>query len=384
MHSKTLLLLVLCSILCKSYADESDTCKTATETAGQCIVIRQCASLYALLIKKPMSQADTNLLRRSHCGFEGNIPKVCCPNEADTMANRAPIPGDDVLPSNTTNLLPDTADCGIDTGKRIVGGESTELDEFPWMALIIYDLPNSRQGYGCGGVLISKRYVLTAAHCLKGKGLPKTWRLSAVRLGEYDKDSDNDCINNGFTKECLKSPPIDVQVQERIAHENYDPEDPDQKHDIALLRLRKEVEYTDYIKPICLPLLESERQKTYSGANLTVSGWGQTENRSSSNVKLKLVVPVKSNANCNSIYKDANRKLSEQQLCAGGEKNKDSCKGDSGGPLMTISIDEYGDAIWYAVGIVSYGPDPCGTPGWPGVYTRVSKYMGWILRNMKP
>lgn len=75
--------------------------------------------------------------------------------------------------------------------------------------------------------------------------------------------------------------------------------------------------------------------------------------------------------------------LGQGQLCAGGEKGRDSCRGDSGGPLMTISADKSGEINWYAAGVVSFGPSPCGMENWPGVYTRVSKYVNWIVSKLK-
>lgn len=76
--------------------------------------------------------------------------------------------------------------------------------------------------------------------------------------------------------------------------------------------------------------------------------------------------------------------LNSAQICAGGEKDKDSCKGDSGGPLMDLYADENGTVNWYSIGIVSYGPTPCGSETWPGVYIKVANYIPWIMSKLKP
>lgn len=72
------------------------------------------------------------------------------------------------------------------------------------------------------------------------------------------------------------------------------------------------------------------------------------------------------------------------QLCAGGEKGKDSCRGDSGGPLMNLGQSENGEIVWYSVGVVSFGPSPCGLEEWPGVYTKVANYVHWIVSKLRP
>lgn len=90
-------------------------------------------------------------------------------------------------------------------------------------------------------------------------------------------------------------------------------------------------------------------------------------------------------ASCNQVYRRQSVTLGAGQLCAGGQKGFDSCKGDSGGPLMVIDKHTYPDKpYWYCAGIVSFGPSPCGMQGWPGVYTRVGSYMPWILQNIAP
>ena len=78
---------------------------------------------------------------------------------------------------------------------------------------------------------------------------------------------------------------------------------------------------------------------------------------------------------------------SKYQICAGGEKNKDSCAGDSGSPMMKVvrkNISSNKFIISYVlIGMVSYGPPACGVENQMGVYTRVEGYEDWILRNLR-
>lgn len=74
--------------------------------------------------------------------------------------------------------------------------------------------------------------------------------------------------------------------------------------------------------------------------------------------------------------------IHDSQLCAGGVPDKDSCGGDSGGPLMYPGRARGVGVRYVQRGIVSYGSKRCGVGGYPGVYTRVAYYMKWILDNI--
>ncbi|CAG9821117.1 unnamed protein product [Phaedon cochleariae] len=364
--------------------DAQELCLTPVNSRGDCKSIEACPRLYKMLTHRPITRQDANYLRDSMCGFEGRLPKVCCPfDEPEVTTTRRPYEFDNGS-SLGVDLLPSKVICGFNVPDRIYGGKEADLNEFPWMALIQYQRENGRRGFYCGGVLINSRYVLTAAHCVKGKDIPRSWKIVGVRLGEYDTESDIDCKDNGLTmaRQCAP-PPVDVPVEERIAHEQYDPYNSNQYNDIALLRLSRDVKFTDYVRPVCLPRTASDRRKSFVGKTLTVAGWGKTEKRSESSVKLKLDIPVRSNQECGEIYESAGVTLNGGQLCAGGEKGKDSCRGDSGGPLMTLYEDENGEINWYSIGVVSFGPSPCGMENWPGVYTKVADFVPWIISKLR-
>ncbi|XP_066995227.2 melanization protease 1 isoform X1 [Anabrus simplex] len=267
-----------------------------------------------------------------------------------------------LLPSDCSALL-----------NRILGGNEADLGEFPWLAALIYRSPKGQLGFLCGGSLINKRYVLTAAHCLLPGSSGNT--LIGVRLGEHNTATPIDCNSDG---ECSDHP-VDLGIEEVLPHPEYDSRRSSQFNDIGLIRLNSDVPYTDYIKPICLPL-EEPLKKSFKGEILFAAGWGRTESDSQSAVLLKVSLPGVPVEACRKVYGSMDQPIGTSQICAGGEQGRDSCRGDSGGPLMTA--DSSGSLV--VSGVASYGNNVCGKKGWPGVYTRVSYFTNWVLESLKP
>lgn len=129
---------------------------------------------------------------------------------------------------------------------------------------------------------------------------------------------------------------------------------------------------------MCLPK-EIEREQDLVNRYPSSTGWGVTENGSSSSAKLRVQVPILSQEQCRMTFKGITT-ITDGQICAGGEEGKDSCSGDSGGAL---SLKDHRNR-WNLIGIISFGRRMCGEAGFPGVHTRVSMYRDWILSNIRP
>jgi transmembrane serine protease 9 len=97
---------------------------------------------------------------------------------------------------------------------------------------------------------------------------------------------------------------------------------------------------------------------------------------------LTVKLPIVQTDTCKQAFKrEVN--IGEQQMCVGGVLGKDSCSGDSGGPLMKVE-DVDGPPRYYLIGIVSFGVRNCGGTTVPAIYTKVSEYITWILDNISP
>ncbi|XP_025833752.1 CLIP domain-containing serine protease 2 [Agrilus planipennis] len=341
-----------------------------------CVEIRKCPFFAELLDKTPIPRPRRviDIIRAHHCGFHGNSPKVCCstlmPQNLKTpqkSENQVP----DVSNHPNLRLLP-TENCGtIINDFRITSGAKTGVKEFPWMALLAY-LTKAGIEFRCGGSLINDEYILTAAHCVESQ------ELIGVRLGEHDIQTDKDCDIHG---EYCAPPVQDFYIEDVIVHPDY--KTSSFSNDIAIIKLATKVNLTyDNVKPICLPIGDLS-DLDLDGKFAVIAGWGVTETGYKSPVLLKTSVPVVPNDECSRIYEGYQTSIDFKQLCAGGYLGRDSCAGDSGGPLKYVT-SLAGTPKYVQYGIVSFGPKYCGIGTQPGVYTRISYFLKWILDNLKP
>ncbi|KAJ8955742.1 hypothetical protein NQ318_008614 [Aromia moschata] len=202
--------------------------------------------------------------------------------------------------------------CGVrplvKTG-RIVGGKGAVFGEFPWQVLV-----RESTWLGlftknkCGGVLISNRYVMTAAHCQPG------FLASLVAVfGEFDISGDLESKR-----------PISRNVKRVIVHRQYDPAT--FENDLALLELEHPVLFDAHIIPICLP----RDAEDFTGRMATVTGWGRLKYGGGvPSVLQEVQVPIMENHMCQEMFKAAGhpKVILDSFLCAGyvnGEK--DSCE----------------------------------------------------------
>ncbi|XP_064096496.1 proclotting enzyme-like, partial [Macrobrachium nipponense] len=227
-----------------------------------------------------------------------------------------------------------------------------------------FQIPNfAKDTYLCGGSIINDRYVVTAAHCLRNlRDENRRPGEFLIGLGDHRQNS---------TKDDTEGVTAFVRAEEVIVHEhyglNYD-------NDIGLLKLKKPLDLSSYkrLKPVCLP---TNASKTYEGAIGHIYGWGIMNKQDTfSEVLRETTVPIWGPGCVGVTFSDV--AITPQMLCAGyPEGGKDTCGGDSGGPL---TVEEDGRHV--LVGITSFGQG-CGKKGYPGVYTRVTALLDWILEH---
>ncbi|KAA0706669.1 Trypsin [Triplophysa tibetana] len=226
--------------------------------------------------------------------------------------------------------------CQDDMQVRIVGGYAPT----PYSIKYVVSIQSATGQHFCGGTLINKYWVLTAAHCNIGAA---NMRIVAGdhSVGSYEGT------------EQFRRPHL------LIPHPQYNRDT--NNADIMLIKLQSPVYINSYVSLAPLPRLDA---MVAVGRVCRVSGWGFTSPTGGIPLTLRTVMlPIVSTSVCNSTD-SFNGNITENMICAGySSGGKDACKGDSGGPLLCEGR---------IYGVVSWGSG-CGDPQYPGVYTAVSR-----------
>lgn len=298
---------------------------------------RLAGGLLALLLAVPaLAQTAPACPPSEECGFDAPAPPAgAAPAVPET---RAAEPG---------AVLPDAAAIQ----GRIVGGVPSRDGAWPWQVAVLHD------GFLCGGSIIAGNWVVTAAHCTVNHDGQHA-NAAAFR------------VVSGTAR--LSQPGRTSRVTRVIVHEGYQPGDAGSPDDIALLQLAEPA----LGQPVRLMDGTRDRELLTPGRPVVTTGWGTTATGGrGSDVLREVQLPLVAQPTCARVY---DGHIGAGQLCAGdvAHGGKDSCQGDSGGPLVAATPD----GGFLLAGVVSFGRG-CAEAGYPGVYTRVSTYTGWITRR---
>ncbi|KAG5899991.1 hypothetical protein JTB14_009080 [Gonioctena quinquepunctata] len=229
----------------------------------------------------------------------------------------------------------------VSSGKkhRIIGGADCE-HKYGYMV----SLRKKPDQHACGGTLLNDDWVLTAAHCNKG--------LNYAVIG---KSNANELVK-----------PVTVQIVAILSHPKFN--DLKLEHDIAMVKIEKLNGSWEFVKIPERKLIGDI--STFCPEALSM-GWGYLDDDETTPEELQCVhLPLISWDKCDKIFsRDKNLpRLVKNAMCTLAEEEKDTCKGDSGGPILCGDIQ---------YGLVSWGLECAGS--YPGVYTRLDRYLDFIL-----
>lgn len=223
----------------------------------------------------------------------------------------------------------------------------------------------------CGGSIIAENKILTAAHC-----------VTLTNPASIDVQAGSTNVSCDGSRK---------RVSRIIIHPYY--YSFKYENDLAILVLRTPLKYSRNIQPIALP---ERLPDLHADALVQVTGWGRTGDERRPDILKMAELKIVEQDDCIRAYEDIDIEVESSMVCAANSDDggKDSCQvclktkhaircklfyfflfqGDSGGPLVYLPKGKA--PVLY--GIVSFGAG-CAQPGFPGVYTRVSSFLDWIM-----
>ncbi|MFA0131230.1 trypsin-like serine protease [Vibrio splendidus] len=239
-----------------------------------------------------------------------------------------------------------------DVSARIINGKEATQENWPFMAALVSRNVNAYDGQFCGASFIGERYVLTAAHCVKGNGREDldvvigVSNLSASQAAQHRYAVDNIYVHEYYNSVATGNDIAIIELVEKPAE--------------SVVNL-----VDGYV-----------RGNLNDGQMLTVMGWGDqdaSDGYSSKSELYQVNVPLVNQYQCNTVPYSGYSSIGSDAFCAGySDGGYDSCQGDSGGPIVVSTNGTYEQ-----LGIVSWGKG-CAEANAYGVYTNISHFDDWI------
>ncbi|EDX12976.1 GD20439 [Drosophila simulans] len=308
---------------------------------------------------------SSTMTRRQSMSTGATISQKSAPREIVNQWQRPPptTPSSDpnpFLPPIMPKIDSDFEECGVEGFSPLqIGGDLVTRGQYPWLAALYEGAATAT--YKCVVSVISKRTVITAAHCIYGKSASQLW----VYLGRHDR---NENPENGASL---------VSVTSVLTPSAYEG-NPIPDVDVGLLVLTYPMVYTKYIRPLCL-WGSNMGLPANEGDTGAVAGWGYDRSAQKTRFPKTVSVRLVPRDQCLKEMKRAEDFITRRTVCAGNSESHGPCFGDSGSALIVLRNNR-----WYVRGVVSLSPrqgEICDLSKYV-IYCDVARHIDWVRQNM--
>ncbi|KAJ2744059.1 hypothetical protein GGI20_003280 [Coemansia sp. BCRC 34301] len=271
---------------------------------------------------------------------------------------------------------------------RVIGGSDAGQGQYPFAVFLM--IREGDQTAFCGGSILSNQWIVTAGHCVvdmdsEGHSLNSKQGIMGRKYPTVKAKHVMVGVGNIYNAQSARYHVSKVHVHPDLNLDYFD-------NDIALLKLKKKLKFSATVQPIRI-----STDPIPDGLTVTGVGWGKTslESQSTSDVLQTVDLQTGNNALCHTIRPEFDSN-DGNYVCVTTPDGRDTCSGDSGGPLLRRCSDNPamagsgGSGPWVQLGLTSYGDNAardtrliCAAPDGAGFYTHLARYLDYIKRTTK-